>query len=286
MRLARIKRDGASTVIGITRRDGRDVGVDLRTAGDASTMSAVMGRVSAAGLCTPREDDLFELSAGDLLRPIDDDARILCAGFNFSDHAGELKRDLPSHPTLFPRFASSLAGPADAIVVPSVSTSLDWEGELAVVIGRGGRAIREDQAWKHVGGYVCFGDHSVREYQLHSTQATAGKNFDQSGAIGPWIVTSDEIPEPAALQVFTYLNRERVQHGALSKLVFGIPELIAYVSTFMALRPGDVIATGTPSGVGASRTPARWLRPGEEVIVEVPGVGRLANLVVAADGRE
>ncbi|NWA28614.1 fumarylacetoacetate hydrolase family protein [Pseudomonas gingeri] len=225
-----------------------------------------------------------QYAAKSLLRPIDDDARILCAGFNFSAHAVESDREQPSHPTFFARFSSGLVGPNDAIERPYVSDTLDWEGELAVMIGKGGRDISVEEAFEHVGGYLCFGDHSIREFQTHSTQATAGKNFDRSGAAGPWVVTPDELPHPDSFEVFTSLNGERVQHGQLSNLLFSIPELISYASKFMELRPGDVIATGTPSGIGARRNPPRFLQEGDEISVEVPGIGTLTSHVINQKG--
>ena len=219
-----------------------------------------------------------------LLAPVDGNARILCAGFNFTTGATPPTGDrVDAHPTLFVRFPSSLVGPGEPIVRPRASERLDWEGEVAAVIGRAGRRITEDAALDHVAGYVCFGDHSVRDFQRHGTQATAGKNFDGSGAIGPWIVTADALAPVSDLEVRTRLNGEQVQHGQLSRLVFSVPALIAYVSTFMALRPGDVIATGTPPGIGAKRQPPRWMSPGDRLEVDVVGVGVLANDVIDDD---
>ncbi len=252
---------------------------DLTAGYELKTVAAALKVCDESGLdkvafCPPVSEQSLRF-----LPPVDADARILCAGFNYRDHAAEVEREEPQYPTFFTRFASSLVGTGEPLVLPQVSSWLDWEGELAVVIGRSGRRLTRENAQDHVAGYVCFGDHSLRDYQLHGTQATAGKNFDASGAIGPWIVTADEVSDPRQLEVFTFLNGEQVQHGLLADLIFDIPALLVYVSSFMQLRPGDVIATGTPAGIGGRRKPPRWLTPGDEIVVEVPGIGRLANTI-------
>lgn len=211
------------------------------------------------------------------LPPVEDPQRILCVGFNYRNHAAEMDKPPPPYPTFFVRFPSSLTGHLQPLERAEVSDSLDWEGEVALVIGRGGRNISADDAMDHVLGFTAFGDNSVREFQLHGTQATAGKNFDRTGSYGPWIVTGDEVGDPGALEVFTYLNGEQVQHGVLKDLIFDVPAIIAYVSSWTELSPGDVIATGTPSGIGFRQDPPRYLQPGDQIIVEVPGVSRLVN---------
>jgi 2-keto-4-pentenoate hydratase/2-oxohepta-3-ene-1,7-dioic acid hydratase in catechol pathway len=218
------------------------------------------------------------------LPPVSDATRILCAGFNFHNHAKEVDKKPADHPTFFTRYASSFVGAGQPLIRPCASTWLDWEGEIAIVVKRGGRAIPVASALDYVGGYVCLGDHSVRDFQLHGTQATAGKNFDGSGSMGPWIVTDEEVKDPTQLEVVTYLNGEQVQHGRLSDLIFDIPTLVSYVSTFMALRPGDIIATGTPSGIGGRREPPRWLTPKDEIVVEATGLGRLLNTIIDEQG--
>lgn len=224
-------------------------------------------------------DALIDVRRCSVLAPIDPDVRVLCTGFNFRSHASEVARNEPTNPTFFQRFASSLVGPNEPIILPTASVQLDWEGEIAFVIGRGGRAITAEAALDHVAGYTLFGDHSVRDFQLHGTQATAGKNFDASGAIGPWIVTPDEAPPLEEMELVTRLNGAQVQHGRFTDLVFGVADLIAYISTFMTLRPGDVVATGTPAGIGGRRDPPRWLKAGEQISVEAPGLGVLSNVV-------
>ncbi|WP_421849265.1 fumarylacetoacetate hydrolase family protein [Novosphingobium sp.] len=221
-----------------------------------------------------------------LLPPVSDQSRILCAGFNYRSHSTESGVIASKVPTFFTRFASSLVGHRTAIIRPSVSEMLDWEGEIAVVIGRGGHRISAASAMSHVAGYVLFGDHSVRDFQLHGSQATAGKNFDASGAIGPWIVTSDEAGEVDALAFTTTVNGRIMQIGVLADLVHTVPALLAYVSTFMRLRVGDVIATGTPAGIGGRRQPPIWLRPGDTVQISSPQLGDLTNPVVAENATD
>jgi 2-keto-4-pentenoate hydratase/2-oxohepta-3-ene-1,7-dioic acid hydratase in catechol pathway len=199
-------------------------------------------------------------------------------GVNFRPHIEEMGRQVPDYPVVFTRFPSSLVGHGEPIVRPAVSEQFDFEGELAVVIGRPAHRVSRSAALGHVGGYCCFMDGSVRDWQRHTTQFTAGKNFDRSGAIGA-VVPAGEIPDPAALTLTTRVNGAVMQTGAIRDLVFDIPFLIEYCSTFTALRAGDVIATGTPGGVGAARTPPVWLRHGDVVEVEIPGIGILRNPV-------
>lgn len=212
-----------------------------------------------------------------LLPPIPAPARIFCIGINYKAHREETGRAEVAHPTVFVRFASSLAAPGAPLERPAVSEAFDYEGELAVVIGRGGRHIATADALAHVAGYSCFNDGSVRDWQRHTSQFTPGKNFDRTGSFGPWLVTADEIPDPRALTLTTRLAGEVVQRSSVDLLIFDIPALVAYLSTFTALEPGDVIATGTPGGVGMARDPQRWMQPGELVEVEIDGIGVLAN---------
>ena len=208
----------------------------------------------------------------------DSNSRILCVGVNYRPHIEEMGRDVPDFPVVFVRFPSSLVGNDDAIIRPSISEKFDFEGELALVIGRTAYRVNRDQALDYVGGYCCFMDGSVRDWQRHTMQFTPGKNFDRSGAIGP-VTPASDIPDPSALALTTRLNGEVMQTGRVADLVFDIPYLIEYCSSFMTLQPGDVIATGTPGGVGAARTPPTWLRDGDVVEVEIPGLATLRNPV-------
>jgi 2-keto-4-pentenoate hydratase/2-oxohepta-3-ene-1,7-dioic acid hydratase in catechol pathway len=210
-------------------------------------------------------------------------AKFLCIGINYRPHMKEMGRDPPDYPVVFVRFASSFVGHREALIKPRTSDKFDFEGELAVVIGKRTRHVSSDHALENVAGYACLNDGSVRDFQRHSGQFTPGKNFVASGAMGPWLATHDEIPDPAALQLTTRLNGDIVQNESTGELIFGIPELIEYLSTWTELLPGDVIATGTPGGVGAGRTPPLWMKPGDTVEVEISGVGCLSNRVVEED---
>lgn len=204
--------------------------------------------------------------------------KVLCVGVNYRPHIKEMGRDIPDHPVVFVRFPDSLVGNGEAIVRPAVSEQFDFEGELAVVIGKEARHVSRARAFDYIAGYCCFLDGSVRDWQRHTSQFTPGKNFEHSGAIGP-LMASTEVPDPAALELTTRVNGQVMQQGRVADLVFDIPALIEYCSTFTRLQPGDVIATGTPGGVGAARKPPLWLRAGDVVEVDIPGVGVLRNPV-------
>ena len=215
------------------------------------------------------------LSAVQLLPPVPNPEKILCVGVNYRAHIAEMGRALPDYPVVFTRFARSLVGHQESLLRPLASRQYDFEGELAVVIGKRARHVTREQALDYVAGYSCFMDGSVRDWQRHTGQFTAGKNFDSSGAMGPWLVTADEIPDPATLSLQTRVNGVVMQSGELADLVFDIPALLEYCSTFTELSPGDVIATGTPGGVGAARTPPVWLAASDTVEVDIGGVGNL-----------
>jgi 2-keto-4-pentenoate hydratase/2-oxohepta-3-ene-1,7-dioic acid hydratase in catechol pathway len=262
--------------------------LDLRAATDARvpTLRAALGAFAPA--------DIAALAAGAAPRValerithlpvIPDPAKILCIGLNYDAHRVEANRDPTAVPTVFVRFAASQVGHGQPIVVPRESAKLDYEGEIAIVIGRGGRRIAEADAWAHVAGYAPDNDGSVRDWQAHTTQWTAGKNFSATGGFGPWMVTRDEVPDGTRLELVTRLNGEELQRGHTGQLIFSIPRLIAYCSTFTPLEPGDVIVTGTPSGVGFKRQPPLFMKDGDVVEVEVAGIGTLVNRVRAEAG--
>lgn len=208
----------------------------------------------------------------------DTNRKILCVGVNYRPHIEEMGREIPSHPVVFIRFPGSLVEDGEPLLRPRVSEQFDFEGELAIVIGKTARHVARADAYEYVGGYCCFMDGSVRDWQRHTGQFTAGKNFERSGAIGP-VVPAASIPDPTLLDLVTRVNGEVMQQGRIADLVFDIPSLIEYCSTFTELVPGDVIATGTPGGVGAARKPPVWLRDGDLVEVEIPGLGVLRNAV-------
>lgn len=231
-----------------------------------------------------------EAQLGDIrfLPVIPQPEKIVCAVRNYMDHhqevlAAGMQRELSEQPPIFLRVWRSQTPHNGPIVRPRVSESLDWEGELAVIIGEGGRDIAEADAFQHVAGYSCYNDASVREWQFHAKQIASGKNFESTGGFGPWMVTADEIEPGRALKLVTRLNGETVQSSHTGHMIFSIPRLIAYASTIFTLVPGDVIATGTPAGVGWSKKPPQFMQPGDVVEVEIEAIGTLRNPVVAQD---
>ena len=203
--------------------------------------------------------------------------KILCIGLNYETHRKETGRSEVENPTVFGRFANSQTGHLANIIRPRVSKDLDFEGELAVIIGKPGRYISRKDAWGHIAGYACYNEGSVRDYQRHTHQFTPGKNFPETGGFGPWMVTPDETGDLAPLRLQTRLNGQVVQEATISQMIFDIPHQIEYCSSFTRLEPGDVIVTGTPGGVGARRTPPLWMKPGDVVEVEIDRVGLLRN---------
>lgn len=207
--------------------------------------------------------------------------KILCVGLNYATHGAEVGLSSPDYPTIFTRFSSGLVGHGEPMVRPRLSTQFDYEGELAVIIGTGGRNISVDNALAHIAGYSVFNDGSLRDYQTKTSQWTMGKNFDATAAFGPDLVTPDELPiGGAGIRLTTRLNGEVVQDATTSDFLFDVPTLIATISAVMTLEPGDVIATGTPSGVGVARKPPLFMRPGDICEIDIEGVGLLSNTIV------
>ena len=208
--------------------------------------------------------------------------KVICVGLNYRAHVAESAgREVPENPRIFARLDDTVIGHGAPLWRPRNSTHFDYEGELAVVIGRPGRHIPAARALEHVAAYSIFNDGSVRDYQKHSV--TAGKNFPSTGPLGPWLVTADEIPDPAALTLTTRVNGEQRQRTSTGDMILSVPQLIGYVSGFTPLAPGDVIATGTPEGVAHARKPPPWLKPGDVVEIEISGIGTLRNTVVAEE---
>jgi 2-keto-4-pentenoate hydratase/2-oxohepta-3-ene-1,7-dioic acid hydratase in catechol pathway len=214
------------------------------------------------------------------LSPIVRPGKIWCVGLNYRKHAAEAGAKIPDYPSVFTRFTDTLAPHGSPIVVPRLSGDLDYECELAIVVGRPGRHIPEAKAFDHVAGYTCFNDASVRDYQFQHSLAV-GKNFAGTGGIGPWIVTRDRIPDPSKLTIRTRLNGQEVQYGTTDDLIFTIPQIVAYLSGMSELAAGDIIATGTPHGVGFARKPPLWMKPGDVVEVDISEIGVLLNPVIA-----
>lgn len=253
-----------------------DVSASFASPNDALALDD-RGSVACASVTGP----LIALAGAEFLPPVPEPTRILCIGVNYAAHRAESDRPSDSpYPTVFVRFPSSMVGHGVPIERPHVSDRFDWEGELAVVIGRAGRYIPRADALGHVAGYTCFNDGTLRDYQRHTSQFTPGKTFDRSGACGPWVVTSDEVPDPSTLHLRTLVNGIEMQSAPTSHLIHDVPALIAYCSEFTRLEPGDLIVTGTPGGVGYARTPPVFLVPDDVVEVEITGIGTLRNPVI------
>ncbi len=232
--------------------------------------------LAARAAAAPR----LPLAGLELLPPVPVPGKVVCIGLNYALHAKEGGNPIPDYPAVFLRGATSLASPGAPLIRPRASERLDWEAELAVVVGRRARHVSEAEALSVVGGYACFNEGSVRDFQRKSTQWTIGKNFDATGGFGPEIVTPDELPPGAdGLRIALRVNGETMQDSTTADMIFKVPRLIAILSEVMTLEPGDVIATGTPSGVGYARTPPRFLVPGDVVEVEIESVGLLRNSV-------
>src|SRR5271169_1455481 len=237
--------------------------------------------VIAAGK-TPLSTGLsYNLAEVTLLAPIPRPPKLICVGLNYRDHAAETKLEIPKVPTIFSKFSNVVIGPGEPIVLPKASERPDYEAEFAFVIGPGGRHIPASRAMEHVFGYTIINDVSARDFQMATSQWLMGKTFDTFAPMGPWLVTADEIADPHQLDISLEIGGEILQHSNTRELIFRIPELIEHLSTVVTLEPGDIVSTGTPAGVGFVRKPPRFLKPGDEVIVRVEGIGELRNPVVA-----
>lgn len=209
--------------------------------------------------------------------------KVLCVGLNYEEHRVETGRPKVENPSIFIRFADTQIGHLQPIIKPKLSDKVDYECELAVIIGKGGRYISESAAYDHVAGYSCYNDVSIRDYQNHTSQWTPGKNFPASGPFGPYLVTRDEMGELRGKKIQTRVAGERLQYADFDQMIFPVPRIIEYISRFTTLAPGDVIISGTPGGVGFRRDPPRWMKAGETVEVEIDGIGILKNPIVAED---
>ncbi len=282
MRLVTLERNGSAEPGLISG----DQVISLKGAGFSTLLAVIEGGLEARPqaekwLERPPASAVTSLASTRLLAPIPRPPKIICVGLNYRDHAIESKMEIPKVPTIFAKFATSVIGPGDAIVLPKNSVKPDYEAEFAFVIGKRGRHIPKERWQEHVFGYTNLNDVSARDYQMATTQWMMGKTFDTFAPFGPAIVTADEIPDPHALDIQMIINGEVLQNSNTSQLIFRIPELIEYLSSVFTLEPGDIVSTGTPSGVGFSRTPPRWLRPGDDVVVKISGLGELRNPVRA-----
>ena len=276
MRFASFKIGTKSTWGLIEGDDAIDIGSvvkdrypDLKSAIAADALAAVADAAPGA--------KRYPTAAIQWLPVIPNPDKILCIGLNYETHRKETGRSEVENPTVFGRFANSQTGHLADIIRPKLSTHLDYEGELAIIIGKPGRHITQADAWSHIAGYACYNEGSVRDFQRHTHQFTPGKNFPETGAFGPWMMTPDELGDVKPLRLQTRVNGEIVQDATIDQMIFDIPRQIEYCSSFTRLEPGDVIVTGTPGGVGAKRTPPLWLKPGDIVEVEIDKLGVLRN---------
>ena len=263
-----------SGIASFGRLDGEQV-YDLGGEHGGSLREALATRIAPESEGAP-----LLLASLTLLPVIPDPAKIFCIGLNYASHVAEMGNMQQAYPTVFTRWPDTLVAHGAPLEKPTATQRFDYEGELAVIIGRGGRAITRDQALEHVAGYAVFNDASVRDWQRHSSQFTPGKNFPATGGFGPALVTPDEIDDLAALRVQTRLNGTMMQDQPIADLIFDVPVLIEYLSAFTTLNPGDVIATGTPGGVGDGRKPPVYLQPGDVVEVSIGTIGTLTNPVI------
>jgi 2-keto-4-pentenoate hydratase/2-oxohepta-3-ene-1,7-dioic acid hydratase in catechol pathway len=268
---------------GVVSGDGV-VDVGKRLGSKYADLKAVLaaGALDEVRLTADGQDVDSALDAIEFLPTITNPDKLLMVGLNYKAHREEAGRAETEHPTIFARYADSQVGHNQPIIRPKESDKLDYEGEMAVIIGKAGRRIAKADALDYVAGYSCYNDGSVRDFQRHTTQWHPGKNFVATGGFGPWMVTADEIPDPQALTLETRLNGQVMQHTTLDLMIFTVVELIAYCSTFCNLVPGDVIVSGTPGGVGYPRKPPVFMKPGDTVEIDISGIGVLKNGI--ADG--
>jgi acylpyruvate hydrolase len=280
-------RNSGSRVGALSNRNGENYVIDLQRTGAQTSSSMRQLLRSTDGSFRSLEQAVQSAPASSYLKMSDvalgpvvpDPDKIICIGLNYRDHAQETNLAVPEVPTVFAKYSNTLIGNGDAILIPGTTSRPDYEAELAFVIGRRAKQVREEEAMNYVAGYTIFNDVSARDYQLRTTQWTLGKSFDTFGPIGPALVTKDEIPDPHALGIRLWIGAELLQESNTSNLIFRIPALIAHLSSAMTLEPGDIVATGTPAGVGFTRKPPRYLKDGDAVRIEIDGLGVLQNPV-------
>jgi acylpyruvate hydrolase len=290
MRLVTFVQGGGEPRVGALRSvDGRQTVVDLHSA-DSRLPAEMIALLRGGDEALDRaRHALSQASAGagiglaevTLKAPVLHPSKIMCIGLNYRDHAAEGGAQVPDYPTVFAKYPNCLVGSGEAVVLPRISNQVDYEGELAVVIGRRAREVSEADALQYVAGYAPFNDVSARDFQQRVSQWTTGKSFDTFAPMGPALVTRDEVPDPQALNLRVSIGGDVLQSSNTVHMIFPVAHLIAYLSAAMTLEPGDIIATGTPSGVGGARKPPRFLQPGEVVRVEIEGLGTLESPLVA-----
>ena len=278
MRIARVSKDGR---LGLAAKTGESIRVVFDEALADLDAQIAAGTLAEAGAKAAAGEAIDE-TALTFLPPVTRPSKIVCLGLNYRDHAEESGLGIPEFPVLFARFPSSLIGHGAPIILPKVSEQLDWEAELVVVLARGGKNIAKADALAHVAGYSVFNDASIRDYQMKTPQWTAGKNFDDTGAFGPWLVTPDELPAGASgLKIECRVDGKVMQSSNTANLIFDVATTIELLSTFMTLEAGDVLVMGTPGGVGFARKPQVFMTAGQTCEVEIEGVGLLVNPIIA-----
>jgi acylpyruvate hydrolase len=279
MRIARISKNGT---VGIAIQQGGETRAVFGNAALSDVDALIATGTLADAAAQVAKGEVVDMATVNYLPPLVRPPKIICLGLNYRDHAEESGLGIPEFPVLFGRFASSLIGHNAPIILPKVSSDLDYEAEMVAVVGIGGKNIAESDALTHIMGYSIFNDASIRDYQLRTPQWTAGKNFDDTGAFGPWLVTADEVPAGGAgLKIECRLNGAVMQSSNTSNLIFDVAKTVHLLSTFMTLEAGDVLVMGTPGGVGLARKPPVWMKAGDICEVEIEGLGILSNPIVA-----
>lgn len=283
MRFVSFEHQGQATY-GLWQDEGVWLQVPAAFAAQYPDLKSVIAADQLAALeaATRQSGQAVQASAARLLPVIPNPGKVFCVGLNYKTHVAEMKRADSEHPAIFTRFADSLSAHGAPLPKPLATQRFDFEGELAVVIGKGGRNISQADAWAHIAGYACFNDGTARDWQRHTHQWTPGKNFPATGPLGPFMAARQAIADVNALTLETRLNGQVMQHASLADLIFTLPVIIEYLSGFTPLSPGDVIATGTPGGVGDKREPAVYMKAGDVIEVEITGLGTLRNAVVDA----
>jgi 2-keto-4-pentenoate hydratase/2-oxohepta-3-ene-1,7-dioic acid hydratase in catechol pathway len=283
MRLATYMLPGGAPLAGVILEEKL---FGLAPAGFSDTLQVIRGGAAAAAAITSYlagapAAAAVALKDVVLLAPIPKPGKIVCVGLNYRDHAAESKSEIPSVPTLFSKFSNAITGPGAPVVLPKAVQKPDYEAEFAFIIGTGGRNIAAADWRKHIYGYMCLNDVSARDLQKATSQWLVGKTCDTFAPCGPWITTADEVGDPHNLRIEMEINGETLQNSNTREMIFQIPALIEYLSAVVTLEAGDIVSTGTPAGVGFARTPRRWLRPGDQMVVRIEGLGELCNPVVA-----
>jgi 2-keto-4-pentenoate hydratase/2-oxohepta-3-ene-1,7-dioic acid hydratase in catechol pathway len=285
MKLVTFSRNGVTHIGKLSTHNGQEIVVDLNEAQSSlpTTMIAFLeGGESMRKLAEQAPSDKgYPLSSVKLHAPILRPGKIICNGLNYSDHAAETGQAIPKFPVVFAKYSNTVIAAGESIMLPKVTSQVDYEAELRFVIGRRAKHVPESAAFEYVAGYLIVNDVSARDYQNRTSQWSIGKTFDTFAPMGPALVTADEVPDPHNLNIKLTIDSAALQNSNTRNLIFNVPQLVASLSEVMTLEPGDVVSTGTPPGVGVARKPQRWMRPGETVSITVEKLGTLSNPIVA-----